>query len=286
MVSRRVRGGRWTKVHPDVYSLGSHSLSHEGRVLAAAWSLSGGRAAAPTAAWLLKIAGAKKGRVEIVVERGHSQPRPFVVHETRSLPQSHRATVGIVPCLTVSRTLVDLVSSWPREQLEEAWQVAILEKRTSIGLLDAVASHLLGRGHTGSSVLRELLVAHDDGDPVPESTLERILRGLLVGWGYPFVAQPPMTMLGIGGRGRADFYLPEIDLVLEGDGRRWHARVADFERDRQRDNLLQALGHHVARITYNQLVLAPDDVHDLIDSHYARCGYVRRPDGLWIPAAA
>ena len=37
--------------------------------------------------------------------------------------------------------------------------------------------------------------------------------------------------------------------IVEGDGRSWHARVADFERDRQRDHEAQRIGWGTCRFT-------------------------------------
>lgn len=48
-------------------------------------------------------------------------------------------------------------------------------------------------------------------------------------------------------------------LVVEADGRRWHTRVADFERDRARDVEALRHGHVVARFTWSQLTRRPDE---------------------------
>jgi very-short-patch-repair endonuclease len=47
-------------------------------------------------------------------------------------------------------------------------------------------------------------------------------------------------------------------MIVEADGRRWHTRQADFERDRRRDNAALALGLVVVRFTYKMLVTEPD----------------------------
>jgi very-short-patch-repair endonuclease len=51
-----------------------------------------------------------------------------------------------------------------------------------------------------------------------------------------------------------DACIPAWGLVLEADGRRWHARVEDFDRDRWRDNQAAALGLRVMRFTHVHLV--------------------------------
>ena len=58
---------------------------------------------------------------------------------------------------------------------------------------------------------------------------------------------------------RVDAYLPTWELVVEADGRRWHTRASDFEKDRARDNRLQAAGYKVCRFTYRDLTDDPND---------------------------
>jgi very-short-patch-repair endonuclease len=50
-----------------------------------------------------------------------------------------------------------------------------------------------------------------------------------------------------------DSYIPVWRLIVEGDGRRWHTRKADFERDRRRDNAAAAAGLVVIRFSYQML---------------------------------
>ena len=50
---------------------------------------------------------------------------------------------------------------------------------------------------------------------------------------------------------RADSLVPSWRLFVEADGRAWHSRVADFERDRRRDRDALAHGYEVARYTYD-----------------------------------
>ena len=51
----------------------------------------------------------------------------------------------------------------------------------------------------------------------------------------------------------ADFYWPAARLVVETDGRAHHERRAAFERDRQRDLALAALGIETLRVTWRMV---------------------------------
>ena len=54
--------------------------------------------------------------------------------------------------------------------------------------------------------------------------------------------------------------IPAWRLVLEADGRSWHARLEDFDRDRARDNLAVANGYAVLRFTSVHLRRQPETV--------------------------
>ncbi|MEX2294019.1 MAG: hypothetical protein WD691_09560 [Acidimicrobiales bacterium] len=60
------------------------------------------------------------------------------------------------------------------------------------------------------------------------------------------------------GRQRVDGLISAWSVVLEGDGRAWHTRVEDFERDRRRDSEAAAAGLQTLRFTWHQLVDEPD----------------------------
>jgi very-short-patch-repair endonuclease len=53
-------------------------------------------------------------------------------------------------------------------------------------------------------------------------------------------------------------------LIIEGDGRRWHARLESMERDRARDNEAVAHGYRVLRFSYWMLRDHPDEVLDVV----------------------
>ena len=47
--------------------------------------------------------------------------------------------------------------------------------------------------------------------------------------------------------------IPDHRLIIEADGRRWHARFADFDRDKWRDNQATAHGYRVLHFTWVHL---------------------------------
>jgi very-short-patch-repair endonuclease len=88
--------------------------------------------------------------------------------------------------------------------------------------------------------------------------LERLLYRLLDHPAIPDVTrQFPFAREVVPGT--VDAYVPEWRLITESDGRRWHTRKADFERDRIRDNQATAHGIGVLRFTYQMLTRTPDE---------------------------
>ena len=59
---------------------------------------------------------------------------------------------------------------------------------------------------------------------------------------------------------RVDFYWPELGLVVETDGLRYHRTPAQQARDRQRDQAHTAAGLTALRFTHAQVRYEPDHV--------------------------
>jgi very-short-patch-repair endonuclease len=59
---------------------------------------------------------------------------------------------------------------------------------------------------------------------------------------------------------RLDFYWPELGLIVETDGLRYHRTPAQQAKDRLRDQRLVASGFTVLRFTHAQVAFEPDDV--------------------------
>lgn len=59
-------------------------------------------------------------------------------------------------------------------------------------------------------------------------------------------------------RGRVDFIYPDANLVIEVDGRRWHAGRKPEIRDRRRDHSLVLGRKRVLRFTWEDVVHEPE----------------------------
>ncbi len=88
-----------------------------------------------------------------------------------------------------------------------------------------------------------------------ESPGESLLRLVLVGLRHDFVAQHPIRRPD-GRTARVDFYLPELDVVLEFDGMVKYGGCdgqGALAAEKAREDDIRALGHGVARIVWPDL---------------------------------
>lgn len=105
-----------------------------------------------------------------------------------------------------------------------------------------------------------ILDERGDGYVPPASELERALFAALTAEELP----EPCRQFQLPGRGAIDGMVdaayPDVRLIIEADGRRWHTRLADFRRDRQRDVEAARSGWQTLRFTYVDIVNDPTDL--------------------------
>ncbi len=101
-------------------------------------------------------------------------------------------------------------------------------------------------------MLNVILAEEEKSRGITRKELEERFAVLLVGTGLPL----PRRNADVAVRGRffeADCLWDAHRLIVELDGRAVHRTPLAFEKDRERDRLLQADGWRVVRITWRQL---------------------------------
>lgn len=216
-----------------------------------------------SAAALQDLTGFRPGRPEIVVPLTvTSRSRIAIVHRYAGVLTT---TVKGFRCTTIAQTLFDLAAERvPVWAIEPAMDDALVGKRLGLDELEErLAAYRTARRH-GVAMLRALIAERtEDGWTPPESELERVCAKVLAKVGGGWARQHRLPFRGPA-KGRVDFALPAARLIVEADGRRWHTRVADFDRDRWRDNEAVAAGWKVLRFTWAHLTAAPDEVVALL----------------------
>jgi very-short-patch-repair endonuclease len=253
LVRRRVAAGLWRPHGTDTLTLASHRDSLDQRrwigLLAAG---DGAHLSHESAAELHRIDAIVRGRVVVTTRHGNHAAIPGGrVRQLDDVLPHHRTELRGFPTTTPARTFLDLASCTSFTRLRVAAQDLVVRRLASFGELGSVLRETRRRGKPG---IRRMVTVLDslDGEPPPESELERLLLVVVRRAGLATVAQHPSpTHLPI--RGVVDLAVIESKLILEADGRLWHARLQAMAKDRQRDREAAALGWLTLRFMHEDL---------------------------------
>ncbi len=249
-VDYRLAQARLHQIHRGVYALGHDALTLRRRWMAAV--LAGG----PGAALSHLAAGAHWGihrvaaaRIDVTVPRRRRAQGQVGFHSS-SLPSDEVTIHDGIPVTTVPRTLFDLASGLRPRQLERA-----LNEAEVLRLWDELSLEELLRRYPrrpGSRVVRALLGARRAGARITRSELELRFLEFVDQTGLP----EPETNVIVEGL-EVDCVWRSGRVVVELDGRSTHGTHAAFERDRERDRILQTAGWRPVRVTSKQLHVTP-----------------------------
>jgi hypothetical protein len=255
VISGRTRSGRWVVLDNGVYAHIATAATWERSVMAAVLAEPWAVASHQSAAVLHRLHGFRPGRPVITVRPGaNARGRLAIAHRGVDVQATQ---VQRIPCVTIAQAFIDLAQVVSEPRLRTA-----LARRTDEvpADLDRVRDRYCALAPRGGRNLRRLkatLLRFGAGDLPDESELEQRMRAVFdvpqippIRWQAPFPGRDP-------GRRRVDGLLPDWSLVIEGDGRAWHARVDDFERDRRRDAEAAAAGLQTLRFTWHQIIEEP-----------------------------
>jgi very-short-patch-repair endonuclease len=250
-IKYRVRRGRLHPVQRGVYAVGRPQLTRLGSLVAAVLSCGPGAALShEAAAELLGIRKRRAGPVDVTVASG-KRKRPGVRVHRSPLPADERTERHGVAVTSVVRTLVDLVPRLSRDDLEAAVNEADrLDLIDPERLREAIEQM---NGRRGAATIKRLLDRRSF--TLTESTLERRFLAIVQSAGLP----KPQTQASVNGF-RGDFYWPDLRLVVETDGLRYHRTPAQQARDRRRDQTHVATGLTALRFTYADVTYEPEHV--------------------------
>jgi very-short-patch-repair endonuclease len=150
--------------------------------------------------------------------------------------------------------------SWPRSQLEQAIGEATLRGLVSLKALRTAATKAGRSGAALRSIIDRLTFR------VTQSELEREFLRLLASAGLPL----PETQKRFG-ESRVDFWWPELGLVVETDGGRFHATAAQQTADRKRDQAHVRAGRAPLRITHAQVFFEAAGTTALLADVFTAC---------------
>jgi len=229
-----------------VYAVGWPRLTEKRRWMAAVLACGeGAMLSHRSAAALWDIGTEKAGRIDVSVRRRCELRRPGLrVHGRPSLAPKDAASCGGIPVTGVVQTLVDLATELSSLGIERAVNEA--DKRDLIDpealrvALDAYA------GEPGVKLLRKLLDQRTFR--LSDSDLEVLFRPIAAAAGLP----PPLTKQMVNGF-EVDFFFPDLGLVIETDGLRYHRTASTQTRDARRDRAHTLAGMTSLRFTHYEI---------------------------------
>lgn len=273
-LQRRLSSGVLLVVFPGVYVVAGSADTLARRRWAAILAVGGEPVLSfDSAARIHRLSGvAVRGPVVLTGPHSGSQALPgVVVHQIDDLAPDHVEVVGPWRVTTVPRTIVDLAATWRMGRLHLALEDAVAAKQTTLEEVGDCLRSVARRGKPGVRLLTALLDEHRPGEPVPESELERDWFRLVARSPLPRPVRQHQLPRTDGVRGLVDSAWPPVKLVVEVDGRRWHQRIRDMKKDRDRDLQAAAAGWQVLRPLHEHVVGAPEEtLREIVGAYRVR----------------
>jgi very-short-patch-repair endonuclease len=256
-IDHRIARGRLHPLHRGVFAIGRPEVDQLGKWMAAVLACgSDALLSHESAAELWEIRTRKATPIEVSIPANLTRTVPGIrVHRRRRLIPEDRSTHLGIPVTSPVRTLADLAGCLTLGQVEAAVNEADKRNLVSPNLLREALSALTGQ--PGVARMRRLLDRRTFR--LTDSELERRFLRLVRDAGIP----TPQTGLRLNGY-RVDFFWPELGLVVETDGLRYHRTPAQQARDRRRDQAHTATGLTTLRFTHAQVRFEPAEVRAVL----------------------
>jgi very-short-patch-repair endonuclease len=265
-IQRRISKGRLHPVWRGVYAIGRPRLTQRGWWMAAVLGcgadavLSHSAAAALWAIKAQRAAGPDRrlaSLIEVSVPTEARRRRKGIRLHRRLLSPEDLTRRDGIPVTTPARTLIDLATVLQPDRLEAA-----VNEADKMGLIDPETLRQAVDERSGLDGVPRLRKVLDDRTFVlTDSELERRFLRLVRRAGLP----RPRTRQRVNGF-RVDFYWPELRLVVETDGLRYHRTATQQSRDRIRDQAHTAAGFIALRFTHAQVTVEPERVSSTLRS--------------------
>jgi hypothetical protein len=252
-IEHRLRSGRLHSVRTGVYAVGRADLSDYGRWKAAVLACGDGALLShSSAAALWRIGFEQRNVIEL------SLPSPFQrrrgglrIHRRPSLQQRDITREYDIPVTTPIQTLIDMSLRLDRSGVERMINEADKYNLTNPPQIREALDERVGE--PGAAKLRFILDRRTFR--LTEEELERRFLPLAQRAGLP----TPLTGQFVNDF-EVDFYWPDLGLVVETDGLRYHRTPAEQARDRLRDQAHTAAGLTPLRFTHEQVRYEPEHV--------------------------
>ena len=270
-INYRLKRGRLHVVFPGVYRVGTPEVTQLGLWMAAVLKCGPGAVISHEDAAVLwgyrRRRRAREVQVSTRGERGRKVPG--ICPHRRALGRDDVTRCHGIPVTTAAATIIDLAAGATPAELDEL--ISDADARglcTPERLLDAAVA--AGR-RPGAKRVRDLIHRRTFRFRT-RSGLERAFLRLAELAGLP----PPLTGQWVNGY-EVDFYWPELGLVVETDGGRFHRTPGQQTSDRLRDQAHFAAGLLPVRFTEEQIAYTPSYVIETLTAVRRRLSQTRNP---------
>jgi very-short-patch-repair endonuclease len=252
-IKHRIAIGRLHRVRRGVFAVGFPDLTPRGRWMAAVLACGDGAVLShSSAAALWRIGFEQRSVVELSLPSlSHREGPELRIHRRPSLrPRATTVEFGI-PVTTPIQTLIDMSLRLDRRGIERMINEA--DKYNLVHPPELREALDLRAGEPGVALLRHILDRRTFR--LTKEELERRFLPLTRKAGLPV----PLTGQFVN-EFEVDFCWPDLGLVVETDGLRYHRTPAEQARDRLRDQAHTAAGLAQLRFTHEQVRYEPEYV--------------------------
>jgi very-short-patch-repair endonuclease len=265
-IKHRLATGRLHRVAQGVYAVGRPRLTRYGRWMAAVLSCGPHAVLSHETAAALWGLRAQRGTViEISVPtRVRRRRKGIRLHRRGILDRADVTRYQRIPLTQPILTLVDLAACLTASEVEAAVNQADKLDLTDPESLRSALDRFTGR--PGVATLRKLLDRRTF--TLTDSELERRFLALA----RRADLAEPLTGRRLNGF-KVDFYWPELGLVVETDGLRYHRTPTQQAKDRERDQAHAIAGLTTLRFTHAQVRFEPSKVAATLAAMVERLGH-------------
>jgi very-short-patch-repair endonuclease len=269
---RRVKAGELERLLPGVFLVaGSATDPRQPLMAASLWAGDGALISHSSAAALRGWDGFTYEPVHISASRQLRRYGNLITHEL-DLPRGagNATRIGPIPVVSVPTTLFQMAAV-QHKRLEAALDHAVRRGQVQLEEMLSLVDDPAMCGRKGIRVLTGLIDDRTMGRAPTDSELEDLFLRIVRKHRLPLPrGQWPIHLNGY--QVHADFAYPGCKLAIECDGYTWHTDRLAFDRDRERDAELQALGWVVLRFTWRMLKWRENYVVDQVRRHLNRRG--------------
>jgi len=247
-IDHRVRIGWLHRMYRGVFAVGHRPLTRDARWMDAVLAAANWPRSATYVRPRFRRSGPTAGRgfdVTVPIRTGRESRDRIRLHRSSTLKADDVTTHRGIPVTTIARTLLDIVATFTAPALARTVEQTEIRRLFDLKAIEGtLARH---PKHPGRARLTRAIDLYRD-DELTRSDLEAVFLALCQDHAIP---RPLVNH--IIENDEVDFFWPHQRLVVETDGRGTHLTRAAFERDRDRDARLVALGYRVLRFTERQV---------------------------------